>query len=46
MHLSIMKPQELINVLHKCQEHFGYLPAEIQEVVSQELSIPVAKYME
>jgi NADH-quinone oxidoreductase subunit E/NADP-reducing hydrogenase subunit HndA len=36
-------PQELINVLHKCQEHFGYLPAEIQEVVSQELVIPVAK---
>ena len=25
-------PQELINVLHKCQEHFGYLPAEVQEV--------------
>ncbi len=36
-------PQELINVLHKCQEHFGYLPAEIQEVVSMELGVPVAK---
>jgi len=36
-------PQELINVLHKCQEHFGYLPAEVQEVVSHELDIPVAK---
>lgn len=36
-------PQELINVLHKCQEHFGYLPAEIQEVVSNELDVPVAK---
>ena len=36
-------PQELINVLHKCQEHFGYLPAEIQEVVSNELVVPVAK---
>ena len=35
--------QELINVLHKCQEHFGYLPAEIQEVVSNELVVPVAK---
>ncbi|MBG0859330.1 MAG: NADH-quinone oxidoreductase subunit NuoE [Bacteroidales bacterium] len=35
--------QELINVLHKCQEHFGYLPAEVQEVVSDELSVPVAK---
>ena len=36
-------PQELINVLHKCQEHFGYLPAEVQEVVSDELDVPVAK---
>ena len=36
-------PQELINVLHACQEHFGYLPAEVQEVVSDGLNIPVAK---
>ena len=36
-------PQELINVLHKCQEHFGYLPAEVQEVISEELNVPVAK---
>ncbi|NLA48989.1 MAG: NADH-quinone oxidoreductase subunit NuoE [Bacteroidales bacterium] len=36
-------PRELINVLHKCQEHFGYLPAEIQEVISDELEVPVAK---
>ncbi|OFY65166.1 MAG: NAD(P)-dependent iron-only hydrogenase diaphorase iron-sulfur protein [Bacteroidetes bacterium RBG_13_42_15] len=36
-------PQELINVLHKCQEHFGYLPAEVQEVASMELGVPVAK---
>lgn len=36
-------PQELINVLHKCQEHFGYLPAEVQEVISGELEVPVAK---
>ncbi|HRW62273.1 MAG TPA: NADH-quinone oxidoreductase subunit NuoE [Bacteroidales bacterium] len=37
------KPGELINVLHKTQEHFGYLPAEVQEVVAQELNMPVAK---
>ncbi|MEA2105330.1 MAG: NADH-quinone oxidoreductase subunit NuoE [Bacteroidota bacterium] len=37
------EPKELINVLHKTQEHFGYLPAEIQEVVAQELNVPVAK---
>ncbi|MGB8491939.1 MAG: NADH-quinone oxidoreductase subunit NuoE [Bacteroidales bacterium] len=36
-------PQELINVLHKCQQHFGYLPAEVQEVISNELSVPVAR---
>jgi NADP-reducing hydrogenase subunit HndA len=36
-------PQELINVLHGCQEHFGYLPAEVQEVVSEGLNMPVAK---
>lgn len=34
---------ELINVLHKTQEHFGYLPAELQEVVAKELNISVAK---
>jgi NADH-quinone oxidoreductase subunit E/NADP-reducing hydrogenase subunit HndA len=36
-------PGELINVLHKTQETFGYLPAEVQEVVASELNIPVAK---
>jgi NADH-quinone oxidoreductase subunit E/NADP-reducing hydrogenase subunit HndA len=35
--------QELINVLHSCQTHFGYLPAEIQEVVAEELDLPVAR---
>jgi NADP-reducing hydrogenase subunit HndA len=34
---------ELINVLHKVQGNFGYLPAEVQEVVAQELEVPVAK---
>ena len=34
---------ELINVLHKCQETFGYLPAEVQEVISEKLVIPAAK---
>jgi len=34
---------ELINVLHKAQEIFGYLPAEVQEVVAQELNVPLAK---
>jgi NADH-quinone oxidoreductase subunit E/NADP-reducing hydrogenase subunit HndA len=36
-------PQELINILHKCQGHFGYLPAEVQEKVSENLAVPVAK---
>lgn len=34
---------ELINVLHKCQGTFGYLPAEVQEVISEKMEIPAAK---
>jgi NADP-reducing hydrogenase subunit HndA len=34
---------ELINVLHQCQHEFGYLPAEIQEVVAEQLKVSVAK---
>lgn len=37
------KPGELINVLHRCQGEFGYLPAEVQEVVSEYLNVPLAK---
>lgn len=36
-------PGELINVLHQTQGYFGYLPAEVQEYVADELHIPVAK---
>lgn len=36
-------PGELINVLHKSQHTFGYLPAEIQEIVAQELNVSLAK---
>jgi NADP-reducing hydrogenase subunit HndA len=34
---------ELINVLHKAQGIFGYLPAEVQEIIAKELNVPVAK---
>jgi NADP-reducing hydrogenase subunit HndA len=34
---------ELINVLHKCQETYGYLPAEVQEVISEKMEMPAAK---
>ena len=34
---------ELINVLHKSQATFGYLPAEVQEVISEKMEIPAAK---
>jgi NADP-reducing hydrogenase subunit HndA len=37
------KEGELINVLHGVQERLGYLPAEVQEVIAQELSMSVAK---
>ncbi len=33
---------ELINVLHAAQETFGYLPAEVQEIVAEELNVSVA----
>ena len=34
---------ELINVLHKTQEAFGYLPAEVQHVIARELNVSEAK---
>ena len=34
---------ELINILHKTQEAFGYLPAEVQRVIAKELNISEAK---
>ena len=37
------KPGEVINVLHKVQGEYGYLPAEIQELVAKELGIPVSR---
>jgi NADP-reducing hydrogenase subunit HndA len=37
------KQGELINVLHRVQHNFGYLPAEVQEVVANELNVPLAR---
>lgn len=37
------QPGELINVLHRVQGVFGYLPAEVQEVVAGELNVSLAK---
>ena len=34
---------ELINILHAVQSTFGYLPAEVQEVIADSLNISVAK---
>jgi NADH-quinone oxidoreductase subunit E/NADP-reducing hydrogenase subunit HndA len=34
---------ELINILHKTQGVFGYLPAEVQHVIARELNISEAK---
>lgn len=34
---------ELINILHKAQHLFGYLPAEVQRIVARQLQIPVSK---
>jgi NADH-quinone oxidoreductase subunit E/NADP-reducing hydrogenase subunit HndA len=37
------KEGELIKVLHKAQEIFGYLPKEVQHFVAKKLDIPTAK---
>ncbi len=37
------KAGELINVLHAVQSEFGFLPAEVQEVIAKELDISVAE---
>ena len=37
------EPLELINVLHRTQEHFGYLPAEVQEAIADKLNISTAQ---
>ncbi|MBR1991293.1 MAG: NAD(P)H-dependent oxidoreductase subunit E [Bacteroidales bacterium] len=36
-------PVELINVLHQTQDFLGYLPAEAQELIAEQLHIPTAK---
>ncbi len=33
----------LIPVLHEVQEYFGYLPIEVQKVISDELNVPLAE---
>lgn len=33
----------LINILHETQSTFGYLPKEVQEVIAEELNIPVGR---
>lgn len=33
----------MINVLHASQDHFGYLPAEIQEVVAEKMNASAAR---
>ncbi|MCX6219980.1 MAG: NADH-quinone oxidoreductase subunit NuoE [Bacteroidia bacterium] len=34
---------ELINILHEAQHKLGYLPAEVQELIANELNMSVAK---
>lgn len=37
------KPGSLMEALHRAQETFGYLPLEIQNLISRELVIPLAQ---
>ena len=35
-------PGELINILHKAQSEFGYLPSEVQKEIAKNLKVSVA----
>lgn len=37
------KQGNLISVLHKAQDIFGYLPSEVQKFVAEKLDIPISK---
>ncbi len=37
------KEGELISVLHKAQEIFGYLPVEVQEFIGEKMGIPISQ---
>ena len=36
-------PNELIAILHKAQNHFGFLPKEVQRAIGEAMNIPEAK---
>lgn len=36
-------PDELIAILHKAQGHFGFLPAEVQHAIAEQLNITRSK---
>lgn len=37
------KPGSLMAILHKAQMIFGYLPLEVQNIISKEMNIPLAQ---
>lgn len=37
------KPGELINILHECQNNYGYLPEPMQRVIAAKLGIPATQ---
>ncbi len=37
------KPGEAINILHEVQNTFGYLPAEVQELIAEQIHVSVAQ---
>ncbi len=36
-------PNELINILHKVQNTFGFIPIEIQKIIATTLELPLSK---
>lgn len=41
--VNIYSEKDLVMVLHKAQEVFGYLPKEVQKIVAEELKVPLSK---
>lgn len=42
-HIKKEKKNALIDVLHKAQEIFGYLPPEVIEFIAEKMEVPVSK---
>ena len=37
------EPSPLMLILSDCQKEFGYIPLEVQEIISEKINVPVAE---